>query len=60
MVSRMDARGAEALRQYIEAKGHAGVEVAISPLPATTVTTLDRWSRAVDARETIEWGQTAA
>jgi hypothetical protein len=60
MVSRMDAEGVEALHQYIEAKGLAGVEVVISPVAATTVTTLDRWSRAVDARETIEWGQTAA
>ena len=47
----MDAKGAEALREYIEAKGLVGVELAISPLPVTNVTALDRWFRAADARE---------
>jgi hypothetical protein len=60
MVSLMDAKGAEALRQYIEARGLAGVEVVISPTPTTNVVTLDRWSRAVAARAAMETGPTAA
>lgn len=60
MVSRMDAKGAEALRRYIEDKGLAGVEVVIAPVPATNVRTLDQWSRAVEARKATEHGRTAA
>jgi hypothetical protein len=56
----MDAKGAEALRQYIEGKGLAGVEVVIAPVAATNVITLDRWSRAVEARKTTEQGRPAA
>ncbi len=59
-MSRMDAAGAEALRQYIETKGLAGVEVVISPVPTTNVVTLDRWFRAVAARGKTDPDQTSA
>ncbi len=59
-MSGMDAAGAEALRQYIEAKGLAGVEVVISPVPTTNVVTVDRWFQAVAARDETSTDSTAA
>ena len=56
----MDAAGAEALRQYIETKGLAGVEVVIAPVPTTNVVTLDRWFRAVAARGKTDPDHTTA
>ncbi|MFL5963173.1 MAG: hypothetical protein ACJ757_09820 [Gaiellaceae bacterium] len=56
----MDAAGAEALRQYIEARGLVGVEVVISPVPTTNLVTLDRWFQAVAAREGIDTDKPAA